>query len=290
MSVARWIVAHKVASAAIAVAVAGGGAGTAAAVLTASPGGPIATPTSVTETDTNGSATVTWSAPAGSSSVTGYRVSLYPTYTDTVPKPKLGPNGGLEQQTVPASDRSYTFNNLYEDCHQRYEIAVETVTAGGLSQPSYTPSFRPSGYVVPNQAPPYVVVLVDGIDSQQPGFQTNPYHPNTGPIQSYCPESWNPQQNVEEEADFAKPYGLAPASGPTGPWSFLHKWNYGETDSNGNPTTGAAGGPNLLYASEPKLFGGPGANGGRARLRTLSCSMTLPPAAPSSCRSATTPT
>jgi hypothetical protein len=192
-------------------------------------------------------------------------VDINATYTDRVPAPSLG-GGGVQQDTVPASARSYTFSGLYQDCHERYRMSVTALSASGPSAPVFTQSFRPSGYVMPNQDPPYVVILVDGIDSQQPGFQMNPYTPTTGPVQSYCPESWDPTLNrgngAETEANFAQPYGLAPPNGPSGPWSFFHKWNHGETDSNGNPTSGDSGGPNLLYASEPKLVDGPAANGG----------------------------
>jgi hypothetical protein len=264
---------YKLASAAAAVVVAGAST---AAVMTirsnSSGSGAVSAPTDVhTSPGTittgltpaaNGSATITWSAPTSGQAVTGYLVDLDPTYTDRVPKPDLGPNGGTQEHTVPASARSDTFTGLYQDCHQRYQMSVRALTADGQSEAVSTSSFRPSGYVVPNQDPPYVVVLADGIDSVQPGFEMNPYQPNTGSIQSYCPESWNADRGVEEEADFAKPDGLAAAGDLTGPWSFFHKWSHGETDKDGNPTTGASGGPNLLYASEPKLLGGPMADGG----------------------------
>jgi hypothetical protein len=263
---------YKLASAAAVVVVAGGA--TAALITTQSGGsGPSASPPTDVQASpgtgasnltpaANGSATITWSAPASGGEITGYEVDLQPTYTDRVPKPDLGANGGAQEFMAPASAGSHTFTGLYEDCHQRYTMSVRALTANGPSETISTASFRPSGYVVPNQDPPYVVVLVDGIDSVQPGFAMNPYQPNVGSVQSYCPEAWNANSGQEQEADFAGPEGMAPASGPTGPWSFFHKWNHGETDADGNPTSGASGGPNLTYASEPKLLGGPKADGG----------------------------
>jgi hypothetical protein len=64
----------------------------------------------------------------------------------------------------------------------------------------------------------------------------NPYTPTGTPTldntPSYCPESWQPfigtRYNVESEAAFSK--------APKGPWSFFHKWNFGEVDSAGNAT------------------------------------------------------
>jgi Fibronectin type III domain len=211
---------------------------------------PSIVPASVTDTYANGSATVNWSAPAGTT-VTGYRVTIYPTYTDRVPRPNLGPNGGMVQVTVSASTHSYTFPNLLVDCHQRYNVSVETKTPSGLSQPVYTQSFRPSGNVAAGQDPPYVVVVVDGIRSDSPGFTLkNAYAPTTpGTPQSYCPESWSPgapgnSAGTESEADILK--------APNGPWSFLHKWNVGEINySSGTPDTSNF---NSQWESEPKAL------------------------------------
>ncbi len=213
----------------------------------------------------NGEATISWKAPTSGPAVTGYLVDISPGYTDVKPAPDLGSgSGGTQQYTLPAAARSYTFKGLYEDCHQRYTMSVTALSASDPSPAVFTSSFRPSGYVIPNTDPPYVVVLVDGIDSVQPGFRMNPYTPMLGPIQSYCPESWDPTidrgNGGEKEADFAKPYGLAQNGQPTGPWSFFHKWNHGETDANGNPTSGQSGGPDLRNASEPKLLTGNGSN------------------------------
>ncbi len=247
MAISRsGLLSAKVLITAAAVVAAGGGAG---AVLVLS-GSSIAPPTSVQEADTNGSATISWTAPI-TGAVTGYRVSLIPTYTDRVPVPNLGPNGGVVSDLLPATARGYTFSGLLEDCHQRYKISVQTVTAGGLSSSVTTQSFRPSGYVAQGQAPPYVVVLVDGILSHSPGFTMNPYQPSQGSVQSYCPESWWPAAGTEEEpnADFKH--------SPSGPWSFFYKWNVGEIDDNGNPSPGGDP-PYGLWESEPKTLTGDG--------------------------------
>ena len=254
MGLSRWLLAHKTVSlplGAVVVAAAGGGAYV--ATSTSSPGG-IAAPVAVSDTYTDGSATVTWRAPAGTA-VTGYRVTLYPTLNDRVPAPSLGANGGMVRVAVGPGTTRYTFSNLLADCHQRYDVSVQTMTAGGESAPVFTPSFRPSGTVVPGQDPPYVVVLVDGILSQAPGFTMNPYAPNTGAVHSYCPESWTPggptdSAGTEGEADFA--------TAPNGPWSFFHKWNVGEINGDGTANTSNA---DQEWESEPKsLTGGGGTN------------------------------
>jgi hypothetical protein len=249
MNLLAKIGAHKVAAIATAVVVAGGTAGGVAATH---PFSGIASPTSVQEADTNGSATISWTAPI-TGAVTGYRVSLIPTYTDRVPAPNLGPSGGMVSDLLPATARSYTFSGLLEDCHQRYEMSVQTVTAGGLSPSVTTQSFRPSGIVAHGHAPPYVVVLVDGIMSQSPGFSTNPYDPDSG-IKSYCPESWWPASSghggKEAESGF---WGS-----PKGPWSFFHKWNVGEINSDGSANTSNF---NSEWESEPKALNGNGGTG-----------------------------
>jgi Fibronectin type III domain len=249
MNLLAKIGAHKVAAIATAVVVAGGTAG---GVAVTHPFSGIASPTSVQEADTNGSATISWTAPI-TGAVTGYRVSLIPTYTDRVPAPNLGPNGGVVSDLLPATARTYTFSGLLEDCHQRYEMSVQTVTTGGLSPSVTTQSFRPSGIVAQGHAPPYVVVLVDGIVSQSPGFSMNPYDPDSG-IKSYCPESWWPDSSShggkEAESGF---WGS-----PKGPWSFFHKWNVGETNSDGTANTSNF---NNEWESEPKALNGNGGTG-----------------------------
>ncbi|MGP8000965.1 MAG: fibronectin type III domain-containing protein [Streptosporangiaceae bacterium] len=228
-------------------------AGPAPASAATSTGSSIAPPTSVQETNTNGSATVSWQPSVAGVTVTGYRVSLIPTYTDRVPAPNLEPNGGVVSDLLPATARTHTFSGLLEDCHQRYEISVQTVTAGGLSSAVATQSFRPSGNVAQGQAPPYVVVLVDGILSQSPGFSMNPYNPDSG-IKSYCPESWWPASSghggKEAESGF---WGS-----PKGPWSFFHKWNVGEINSDGSANTSNF---NNEWESEPKVLNGNGGTG-----------------------------
>jgi hypothetical protein len=255
MSVVRWVLAHKAVSIPVAAVLAAATGGIAYRAATSSAGGSTA-PASVTETSANGSATVTWQDPGGTPA-TGYRVTLYPSMTDRVPRPNLGRNGGMIQVTVSASTRSYTFANLLVDCHQRYEIAVETTTQSGLSQPVYTPSFRPSGIVAAGQDPPYVVVLVDGIRSQSPGFTLQDTYDPTPPGEapSYCPESWSPggpgdSAGTEAEANVLK--------SPTGPWSFLHKWNVGEINSDGTADTSDF---NNQWESEPKTLASDGRAG-----------------------------
>ncbi len=253
MSVVRWLLAHKAVSiplAAVLTAISGGGA-----YLAATSAGGSTAPASVNDTYANGSATVTWNAPGGTT-VTGYRVTLYPTMTDRDPRPNLGQNGGMVQVTVSASTRSHKFSNLLVDCHQRYEIAVETATQSGLSQPVFTPSFRPSGNVTAGQDPPYVVVLVDGILSQSPGFTLqNAYDPTPqGEPPSYCPESWSPggpgdSAGTESEANILK---------ANGPWSFLHKWNVGEINPDGTADTSDF---NKEWESEPKTLASNGQTG-----------------------------
>lgn len=259
-SAARWFLVHKAVSIPLASALLVAGGGGAYVAATSSSGGNM--PASVSAGYTNGTATVTWNAPSGIT-VTGYRVTLYPYYTDRVPAPKLGPNGGMVQQTVSPGTHTYTFSNLLMDCHQRYEISVETQTPSGNSKPVYTQSFRPSGIVTPGTDPPYVVVLVDGILSQSPGFTLqNAYDPvPAGNPPSYCPESWNPNLQPgpgvtvsghgfggETEADIL--------GAPNGPWSFLHKWNVGEINSNGTADTSDF---NKEWESEPKVLA---SNGG----------------------------
>jgi len=270
-----WVLAskgHMAITAALSVAVVA--AGSAVAVVATSTTSAAQPPTSVMaaagngpglNATANGEATISWKAPTSGPAITGYLVEVSPGYTDVKPAPSLGANsGGTQQYTLPPTTRSYTFSGLYQDCHQRYAMSVTALSASGPSQAVLTNSFRPSGYVIPNSDPPYVVVLVDGIDSVQPGFQMDPYTPMLGTLQSYCPESWDPTLNQgngdETEANFAKSYGLAKNTQPTGPWSFFHKWNHGETDANGNPTSGQSGGPNLRVASEPKLLTGNGSN------------------------------
>jgi hypothetical protein len=242
------IAAHKIIAVLVAVAVVGG---TASGVAATHPFSGVVQEADITQvTPANGSATISWTAPI-TGAVTGYRVSLIPTYTDRVPAPNLGPNGGVVSVLLPATARTYTFGDLLEDCHQRYQMLVQTATAGGLSPPVASQSFRPSGIVAQGHAPPYVVVLVDGIDSPEPGFTMNPYDPDSG-VKSYCPESWWPASNgggKEAESGFYGP-GTSSPGHPHGPWAFFHKWNVGESGSF-----------NQEWESEPKALNGNGGTG-----------------------------
>ncbi len=271
MSAVKWLLAHKAVSIPLAAVIAASGSGAAYVAATGSSGAGAMSPTGVVaapgddstnlNSTANGEATIKWSQPTGGPAVTGYLVDISPIYTDRKPAPSLGPTtGGAQQYTLPPSARSFTFKGLYEDCHQRYTMSVTGLSASGPSAAVFTQSFRPSGYVIPGQDPPYVVVLVDGISSVEPKFSMNPYQPSTvGSVQSYCPESWDSTLNHgnggETEAALLQP--------PFGPWSFFHKWSHGEIDNAGNPTTGVKFGPDLLYASEPKLLSGSQANGGQ---------------------------
>jgi len=178
----------------------------------------------------NGNASVTWQTPPspGTSPIIGYSVTFesnYPGANDRLPTPP-GEGGGI---FVSASTRSVSYGNLLEDCHQRYYIEIQPENSEGIGEASFSYSdFRPSGNVIQGQAPPYVVVLLDGIGESQPGFTMDPYKPTLDGLPSYCPESWNSSKGQEAEADFG--------GSPNGPWSFFHKWNYGEVDSNGNAT------------------------------------------------------
>src|SRR5580698_2733315 len=122
----------------------------------------------------NGSAQISWSPPASSSKnpITGYIVGVIPTYTDRLPDPQA--RSVIE--TVGPDVRKASITGLLEDCHQRYSITVTPQTATGTEDPAATPSFRPSG-IVSKGDPPYVVVLLDGINEAQPGFTFDPYNP-----------------------------------------------------------------------------------------------------------------
>ncbi|MGW2525378.1 fibronectin type III domain-containing protein [Streptomyces sp. NPDC001617] len=210
----------------------------------------VGAPTNVTMQDVeNGRATVHWDPPDSGATVTGYNVTLVPTYNNRRdPQPNLGPNRGVVSRIVDPTNRSSSFDGLLEDCHQRYKIEVNARTARGAGSTATTSDFRPSGIVTPGADPLYVVILVDGIRSHQPGFTMDPYKPTLDSTPSYCPESWNDKQGIEVEADFA-------GASQGGPWSFFHKWNHGETDKHGN----AVDVHNKLYAaSEPKKLNGDG--------------------------------
>jgi len=176
----------------------------------------------------NGQAQLSWSPPtdSGGSRVNGYVVTLRPTYSDRLPNPSAPGTS----TTYPASVDAVSVTGLLEDCHQRYSLSVAARNAAGTGAPATASSFRPSGIVTAGQ-PPYVVILLDGINEAQPNFAFDPYHPTADGLPSYCPESWNASKQAEQEADFK-------GSG-AGPWSFFHKWNVGEVASDGS---GAASG------------------------------------------------
>lgn len=149
-------------------------------------------------------------------------------YNDRVPAPEANPM----LQTVDGSTLSTTFHGLVEDCHQMYGVEVVATNESGTGSPAFSPEFRPSGIVTPGAPPHYVVVLLDGIGESQPGFAMDPYKPLGDNTQSsYYPEHWNASTGREEEANFA--------GTPKGPWSFFHKWNFGEVN---NPAQGISNG------------------------------------------------
>lgn len=182
----------------------------------------------------NGGATVTWEPVIATPgcAITNYVVTTVPVYNDRVPQPSVGTQSIIcPGDTRCSSPTSATFSNLLMDCHQRYTISVYAEDGSLVGPPAISASFRPSGILVPNGSPPYVVILLDGVAESQPGFTVNPYQPTLDGVPSYCPESWSASSNSEQEADFA--------GAPNGPWSFFHKWNVGEVD---NPLVGISNG------------------------------------------------
>ena len=177
----------------------------------------------------NGKVTVSWTSVKSidGAAVTGYEVRPEPDGTDRVPPPSLVTPPA---QRVPATVSSLTVSGLLEDCHQLYQVVVTPETGPGSGPAGKSPVFRPSGIVESGKAPPYVVILLDGINESQPGFTMNPYKPTLDGNPSYCPEARNASSGTEAEADFA--------GAPNGPWSFFHKWNFGEVKD------GQAVGPN----------------------------------------------
>jgi Fibronectin type III domain len=196
-------------------------------------------PPTVTITGTragNGKVQLTWTPGSNTTGapITGYLVSVQPAGNDRVPAPSVPTP---PQQPLPASTTTATFTGLVEDCHQLYKATVTPETGLGPGAPAVSAKFRPSGRVEPG-APPYVVILLDGIGESKAGFRMNPYDPtNPGEIPSYCPE------NVSS-AGKAVPNDFSHE--PHGPWEFFRKWNYFDpadvangnqpvTDSNSTP-------------------------------------------------------
>jgi hypothetical protein len=193
----------------------------------------------------NGSAKVSWQPPSttGSSPITGYVVTATPTYNDRRPRPQAG----SVSEAVDSSTLSVTIPGLAEDCHQVYVVSIAAQNAAGRGAAAASSPFRPSGIVIPGQDPPYVVILLDGINEAQPGFTMDPYHPTQG-TPSYCPESFNRSTGKERESDFH--------TAPDGPWSFFHKWNFGEVDSSGDATGKNPDGTTPNTESAPRAFPG----------------------------------
>jgi len=177
----------------------------------------------------NGKVTVSWTRvkTSGGAAVTGYHVMAEPYGTDRVPPPRLVTP---QAQRVPATVSQLTISGLLADCHQLYQVVVTPATGAGSGPAAKSPVFRPSGIVETGKPPPYVVILLDGINESQPGFRMNPYKPTLDGNASYCPEARNASSGTEAEADFT--------GAPKGPWSFFHKWNFGEVKD------GQAVGPN----------------------------------------------
>jgi hypothetical protein len=178
----------------------------------------------------NGSVTVSWqpTGAAASGVISSYVVTVKPARNDRVPAPAVSTPPAL---TVGATNSSATISGLVADCHQRYTVSVTPETSAGASPAAMSSVFRPSGIVKPGTRPPYVVVLLDGIGSQQAGFRMDPYHPtNPGGPASYCPENVSATGKVIHN-DFL---GRHPAHA-TGPWEFFAKWNYFDPKDGSDP-------------------------------------------------------
>jgi hypothetical protein len=212
---------------------------------------PTAAPTIDSVIPSNGGATVTWEPVTATSgcAITNYVVTAMPLTSDRIPAPSIGtPSIVCPGDPRCSSPTSATFSNLLMDCHQRYAISVYAEDGALVGPPATSDGFRPSGIVVQGKAPPYVVILLDGIAESQPGFTMDPYAPTLDGNPSYCPESWSASTNTEAEADFA--------GAPNGPWSFFHKWNFGEVDSNGNATGNDESAPRAVPGNAQGLAAG----------------------------------
>jgi hypothetical protein len=195
----------------------------------------------------NGSVHVTWQPPAtGAALVTGYEITATPFYNDREPPPNAG---ALDFSFNSPTTLSTDVQGLVEDCHQRYTISVSAQNGSSLGAAANSQSFRPSGIVTAGAAPPYVVILLDGIAEFKPGFTlNNPYQPTLDNTPSYCPESWNSSSTSEEEADFK--------GAPSGPWEFFNKWNFADPDTPSTdpfaPCTDSASSPFKCSNSTPR--------------------------------------
>jgi hypothetical protein len=205
-----------------------------------------AAPAALSVAPDNGGANLDWqSASPGAAPVTHYLVTVTPSSNDRLPKPNPAPS--KQVITLSATAQSYALSGLIEDCHQRYDVSVTAENANGRGPAAKSQGFRPSGIVTPGVEPPYVVILIDGINETQPVFNFDPYYPTldqTEP-QGYCPESWNVSKKHYNEADFR--------GAPNGPWSFFHKWNFGEVDGSGNSTGNHESEPRALEGNADKI-------------------------------------
>ena len=201
----------------------------------------------------NGSIGVSWSYNATSTPVPdSFTVTATPAPTDRVPAPLAG---GVSV-TRPGSATSATLSGLVEDCHQTYTISVTPVFAGVAGTPAVWPVLvRPSGNVIPGIPPQFVVVLLDGIGSQQAGFRMNPYQPTSVGPASYCPEGLNssgrPLQRANPDGTLD---GNAFAVAPHGPYEFFEKWNYYDAYDARNhniPSKGSNSTPRDLATGRP---------------------------------------
>jgi hypothetical protein len=182
-------------------------------------------PQDVQVTPHNGSVHVTWQPPAtGANLVTGYEITATPSGNDRLPAPNAG---AVVQDFNDPTKLSTDIQGLVEDCHQLYTISVAALNGTAVGPTTDSSRVRPSGIVEPGQDPPYVVILVDGINSKEPGFTDDPYKPSSDNPSGYCPESFTTSGTFNQANFFHT---------SNGPWSFFHKWQYGEIDDSGNPT------------------------------------------------------
>ena len=173
----------------------------------------------------NGSVHVTWQPPAtGANLVTGYEITATPSGNDRMPAPNAG---AVVQDFNDPTKLSTDIQGLVEDCHQLYTDQRRCAKRSDGRPDNGFLGCRASGIVETGQDPPNVVILVDGINSMEPGFTDDPYKPSSDNPSGIVPESFTPS-GLFNQANFFH--------SPNGPWSFFHKWQYGEIDGSGNPT------------------------------------------------------
>ncbi len=151
--------------------------------------------------------------------------------------------------SVRGTTLSANVQGLVADCHRVYNVSVTPHYGSTTGPPADGGAIRPSGIIAQGTTnPPYVVILVDGVGSHQPGFTDDPYKPSYD--QRYCPESVYPGYGITEgEANFYK--------APNGPRSFFHKRNYGEINTSGNATGSDPNGRKPNNESEPRALPNP---------------------------------